>query len=61
MASIPVDRARPMTTPDTVVSPQLAPRPAVAPGSPERFTGDVLVGAVVTPEEYALAAGAEGA
>jgi quercetin dioxygenase-like cupin family protein len=36
-----------MTTPDTVFSPQLAPRPAVAPGPPERFTGDVLVGAVV--------------
>ncbi len=30
-----------------VFTPQLAPRASVAPGSPERFTGDVLVGAVV--------------
>ena len=55
-----------MTMPDTVFSPQLAPRPAVAPGSPERFTGDVLVGptawgTAVAPEAYALAAGVEGA
>jgi quercetin dioxygenase-like cupin family protein len=36
-----------MTPPETFFEPQLAPRAAVAPGPSERFTGDVLVGAVV--------------
>lgn len=45
-----------MTPPDTLFEPQLAPRTAVAPGPPERFTGDVLVGAVVegTGDAYAV-------